>query len=386
MSIRRHLEDEVYQLILQFPVVAIVGARQVGKTTLAKTLRERLPKASVYLDLESPQDVNKLRDAEQYLMLNEDETVILDEIQRLPELFAVLRSLIDRKREPGRFIILGSASPELLRQSSESLAGRIAYVEMQPVLLDELPGIDFRPHWLYGGYPVVVTTSDLTFKQNWIRNFIRTYIERDLAVLGLNIESLRLQRLLLLLAGMNGMQINKSTLAKSLQISVPTISRYLDFLEGAFLLRIMQPYFTNIRKRVSKTPKLYFTDTGILHGIMAIEDMNALFSFPEVGHSWECYSIQQIVSVLRGRKEIFYYQTQSGAEVDLLVTSGGVPVATFEMKFSVAPEIRRGNKEAISALGSPKNYIVSPIDDAYPIMENVQVVGIRQAIEIAREL
>jgi predicted AAA+ superfamily ATPase len=318
--------------------------------------------------------------------MHQEETVILDEIQLMPNLFPVLRSLIDKKREPGRFVILGSASPDLLQRSSESLAGRITYLEMQPVNFEELPVKDLYRHWLYGGYPDVVTASEDQFRRQWIGSFIKTYIERDLAGLGLNVETLRLQRLLLLLAGINGMPVNKSMLSRSLQVSVPTISRYLEFLEGAFLIRMLSPYATNVRRRVSKSPKLYFTDTGILHGILGIENMDQLFGSQALGHSWEAYVIQQLVPLLMGRKNTYYYQTQSGAEIDLIVTHGTGILSTFEMKYSTAPQLRRGNREAIEALGARYNFVVAPVDEGFPAGENIRVIGLSEAIRIAKEL
>jgi hypothetical protein len=379
--IERRIKTELLALLEIFPVVAIVGARQVGKTTLAKTLQAELPKESIYLDLESPQDANKLRDPEHYLGLQQDKTVILDEVQRMPELFNVLRSLIDRQRVPGRFIVLGSASPDLLRQSSETLAGRIAYLEMHPIDFTELTVKDFRLHWLFGGFPMVVTAQSQEAKEAWIDNFIKTYVERDLARLGLNIESVRLQKLLLLLAGINGVQLNKSMIASSLQISVPTVSRYIDFLEGSFLLRSLQPYDTNLRKRVSRTPKIYFRDTGVLHGILGISSMNDLFGYERVGSSWESYVLQQLLVVLPKRTTGYYFQTQSGAEVDLVVVKGNKPIACFEMKMSTAPDLRRGNREAMELMGTDHNYIVAPVDAGYPIAANIWVVSLSEAIE-----
>jgi predicted AAA+ superfamily ATPase len=386
MYIERSVTAKLISLLDAFPVVALIGARQVGKTTLVKHLLSRLKKGSVYLDLELPQDSNKLTDPEQFLAQYEDQTVILDEIQRVPDLFATLRGIIDKNRVAGRFLILGSATPDLLRQSSESLAGRIAYLEMHPLSLEELPGVSFRQHWLFGGYPPVVSGTDDSFRTEWITNFIKTYIERDMSRLGLNIEPLRLQRLILLLAGINGMLLNKSMLAKSLQISVPTVSRYLDFLEGGFLLRILQPYHTNVRKRITKSPKVYFTDTGILHGVLGIHDMDTLYGRMEVGHSWEAYVLQQLITVKQPQHMVHFYQTQSGAEVDLIVTRGNTPLATFEIKFSSAPKMRRGNREAIEAIGAKFNFIVAPIEGEYPVGNNISVLGLKEAMEAIKTI
>ncbi|MBN1133304.1 MAG: ATP-binding protein [Bacteroidales bacterium] len=379
--IERKLTDRFFSYLKHFPVVGIVGPRQVGKTTFIKLNMERFPRPAVYLDLESPEDYNKLQDPELYLGHEEDNIVVLDEIQRKPDLFPVIRSLVDKKRIPGRFIILGSASPDLIRDSSESLAGRIAYLELNPldlVEIDNRQSIDRL--WLKGGFPDALLQDVDEISISWMRNFIRTYIERDLPMLGLAAPVQTTERLWSMLAHLNGTTINYSQIAGSLGVSSNTVKSYIQFFEHSFLIRMMQPYFVNIRKRLVKSPKLYFRDTGILHHMLRIFSQNDLYGHPGSGHSWESFVIQQIINNLPETVDTWFFRTQDGSELDLIITKGVKILAGIEIKHSNVPGLTRGNTLAINTLQINKNFIITPSTDDYPLREQVRVCNLETFI------
>ncbi len=387
MYIERTIEKELIQQLDFFPAVLLIGPRQVGKTTLSQRIRKQLQKDSIYLDLEDLSARTRLEDPAFYLEMNKEKTVILDEIQNMPDIFSPMRSLIDKYRVAGRFLILGSATPSLLRQSAQSLAGRLAYLEIHPFLLDEIPTNKWKHHWLVGGYPLAFTAPNTNAAQRWLLSFERTYIERDLSKIGLNIGSLQLQRLLQILAAIHGTPLNKSMIAKSLGVSVPTISRYLDFLEGAFLIRRLPPFFENIRKRLVKSPKIYFRDTGLLHLLLRLHSIDDVLGYVHAGNSWEGYVLQQLIGHLHEFSQAYYYQTPGGSEIDLVVVKGLRPVATFEIKLSSAPKIGKGWYEAIKSLNTTNNYIVCPIEEkGYSVQPHLSIIGVREAIEIIKKL
>ncbi len=298
--INRNIQQQVLEDLTYFPIVGIIGPRQVGKTTLAKMLLKKLPKPYIYLDLELDSDLQKLEDAETYLRLHLDKCIIIDEVQRLPRLFALLRAIVDLKREPARFIILGSASPRLLRETSETLAGRIAYSELSPFSLLEIKDrFEMRAHWLKGGFPdaLLAPTSTLTWR--WLDNFAKTFIERDLRELGHEVSPPILRRMLLMLSHLHGQLLNIAELSRALSISQPTVRRYLDLLEGGFIIHRLQPYFKNVGKRLVKAPKLYFRDSGLFHQLANIKNLDALYGHIMIGASWEGYVIEQIKRATR---------------------------------------------------------------------------------------
>ncbi|MBM3435404.1 MAG: ATP-binding protein, partial [Bacteroidetes bacterium] len=263
--ITRCITEKLDNLSRKFPVVGIIGPRQVGKTTLAKEFIKGITKESVYLDLEKYSDLEKLRDAQLFLTNNHKKCVVIDEIQNKPELFPLLRALIDEYRVPLRYIILGSASPELLRQSSQSLAGRIAYLELTPFNFNEIkPDIELKKHHLLGGFPESILVEKEEDSWEWLDNFITTYINRDLPHLGLRVNSITLRRLWEMIAWLNGNTLNFHLIGKSLDLTIPTINSYISFFESAFLVRKLQPFHYNIKKRLVKSPKIYLTDTGVL--------------------------------------------------------------------------------------------------------------------------
>jgi uncharacterized protein len=285
MIIERHITKQILKNLTYFPVVGIVGPRQVGKTTLAKILQKDLNTPSLHLDLELDEDLYKLQNPQVYLQMHREKCVIIDEIQRLPTLFPLLRALIDQNRRPAQFIILGSASPEMVRQSSESLAGRIAYSELTPFSLLEAHnnGIEQSKHWFLGGFPNAILAPDTELARTWLQNFIYTFMEKDIRLLGYDINIPTMDRLLKMLSHLHSTMLNVSDVSRSMGISMPTINKYLDLLEGGFLVRRLQPYFANLGKRLVKTPKIYLRDTGILHALANISSFDALFGHPLIG-------------------------------------------------------------------------------------------------------
>ena len=293
-----------------------------------------------------------MQDAELYLSERQDRLIILDEIQRMPQLFPLLRSLVDRHRVAGRFLLLGSASPQLLQQSSESLAGRIAYVELQPLNWPEVQEqVSYRQHWLRGGYPDMLLAPTDRLANRRMTDFIQTYVERDLPALGLGASPMRVRTLLSMLVSVHAGPLNLSDLARSLSLSVPTIQHYLDFLENAFLIRRLAPYYVNVGKRLVKTPKLYLRDSGMLHSLAAIETSEALAGSLYVGGSWEGYVVQQLMARLTYNTRAYYYRTADGSELDMVLVRGDTPVVGIEIKYTNAPSLSRGNYIAGQDLG-----------------------------------
>ncbi len=333
--IKRILKIEIERSLKKFPVVSIVGSRQVGKTTLAKEILKSAGKDALYLDLELPSDVNKLNDPELYLGENEGKMIIIDEVQKMPELFPILRALIDKKKKNGRFLLLGSASPLLLKNSSESLAGRIIHYELSPFSLEEIEGRehDYKQLWLKGGYPLSYLESNEQ-SSLWRSSFIQTHLERDIPQLGIRVPSMKLHRFLTMMAHFNGQLLNVSTLAKSLGLSSPTINNYTEIFEGTFILRSLSPYHLNIKKRLVKSPKIYFRDTGILHTLLNIETYDELQSNPYVGHSWEAFVIEQIIAQMPTGLLPCFYRTAAGAEIDLILKAENSSPIAVEIKGS----------------------------------------------------
>jgi predicted AAA+ superfamily ATPase len=372
--IHRYAENKVRELLAHFPAVAIIGPRQVGKITLAKMILAEMTD-SIYLDLESPRDMNKLSDPETFLLQYADKTVVLDEIQRKKELFPVLRSLIDRNNTRARFILLGSASPDLIRDSSESLAGRIAYLELTPFLLQEISNLYTSDDlWFRGGFP-----EPFLLKKPWLawmENFIKTYIERDLPMLGLNANPVLSERLWSMLSHYHGNILNMNDLGKSLEVSVNTVKNYLAFFEKAFLVRLLRPYHANVKKRIVKSPKVYIRDTGVLHYFLGLENKTDIYGHPKMGSSWEGFAIEQILSLLPANRKAFFYRTYDGSELDLVIEKGGLPVAAIEIKLGADNRPVKGNTMAVQVLKTKNNFIVIKEDEDYLVSENFRVVGI----------
>ena len=382
--IKRTLINEIPKLLSFFPVLGLIGPRQVGKTTLVKALSGQLTKSILYLDLENLNDYTLLeKDPQWFLEQQTDKIVVIDEVQRMLSLFPLLRSLIDQKPEGGRFILLGSASPELLAKSSETLAGRIVYRELTSIRLDEAKqsNIGLEQHWLRGGFPRALLAPDAELWYDWQESFMKTYIETDLRLLGLKASPIVIQKLLRMLVTIQGMTVNYSNIGNSMGISGVTIQNYMDYLEHSFIISRLQPYFVNVGKRLVKSPKLYFRDAGILHYLSNIDDYDSLVTNIIAGHSWEGYVIEQIISRLAGNVQPYYYRTQNGAEIDLCLLKGNEIVAAFEIKLSNKPSTSKGNTEAVQDLKSQHNFIVTPSSEAFAINPLWQVCNIENIWE-----
>jgi predicted AAA+ superfamily ATPase len=323
--LRRQAQATVQSRLRDFPAVALLGSRQVGKTTLAKQIVAELDGAATYLDLELPSDLARLADPETYLERHADRLVVLDEVQRKPELFPVLRGLIDRRRTPGRFLILGSASPHLLRQSSETLAGRIALVDLSPITLTEVPmppeaGLSWQRLWDRGGYPDSLLARTSAVSRTWRDAFIRSYLERDLPSLGIRVPSTQLRRFWQMLAHWHGELWNASAFARNFDVSAPTVRHYLDILSDTFVARQLQPLHSNLKKRIVKSPKVYVRDSGILHSLLGIQDLEALYGHPKIGASFEGFAIEQILALLPPEVDASFFRTHAGDELDLVLS------------------------------------------------------------------
>ncbi len=378
MYIERRITSTLHDLLDQFPVVGLIGPRQVGKTTLAMRLRQTISVPSLYLDLELPEAQSKLSDPELYLEQHKEKCLILDEIQQLPHLFPVLRGLIDRSPRPGRFIVLGSASPALLRQSAETLAGRIAYLELSPFHLTEVSDqVTMQQHWFRGGFPAALLVRREAHSRTWMRNFVQTYLERDLPLLGLSVNPMLMRRMWTMLAHSHGGIWNASTFARSLGVTSPTVNRYLEFLEAAFIITRLQPFVLNLKKRLVKSPKIYLRDSGILHHLVAIPDFEYLQGHPLLGNSWEGYVIEQIRQVVSEDIDLYYYRTQNGAESDLVLVRGQTPLACIEIKYTTAPKISKSLKIVSEDLQTTKNFIIIPNGEPYPLSKTVTVCGLQ---------
>jgi len=377
--IERKLHKEIIKLLKQFPAAAILGARQVGKTTLVKQIAAEQKTPMLYLDLENPLDVRRLADPYTFLTDNKDKCIIIDEVQTLPHLFAVLRSVIDEKRRNGKFILLGSASPQLVKGVSESLAGRIAYRELTPVNFTELPErISRDKHWLRGGFPIPLLARSEKIASEWMRSFIRSYAERDLSALfGVDLTSNIINRLLSMLAHINGTVWNAEMISRSLGISAPTVNRYIDFLEGAFLVHRLPAFHINIKKRLVKAPKIYIRDSGLLHQLSGVHDMVSLKGHPVAGSSWEGYVAEQIRQIKPAALDMYYYRTQAGAEYDIVLAKGIHATACVEIKLNNAPNISKGNFQSIADLKTKKNFVVVPDVDEYKTKEGIIICNIQ---------
>ncbi len=378
-KIKRCNSKKILQLLDEFPAVVLSGPRQVGKTTLANIVAGYCEKFFIYIDLESPQDMQKLEEPELYLDTHSENLVIIDEVQRKPDLFPVLRSVIDRDRKPGRFLLLGSAGPELLKNTSESLAGRVYYTELFPFNILEVS--DDRLLWFRGGFPEAYLANTQTAARRWLESFLLTFLERDIPNLGIRIPSLQLRQFWEMTAHAHGQLWNGSKLAANFGVSSHTIKRYLGILENTYMVRQLTPYYTNIKKRIVKTPKVYIRDTGILHTLLQISSQEDLAGHPTIGSSYEGWVIEQICSCLsHSFVKACFYRTQSGAEIDLLLEKGPDRIA-IEIKRSLTPKPSRGFKQAVSDLSCNHQFIVYPGTETYPLSSTVKAISLPGLLE-----
>jgi predicted AAA+ superfamily ATPase len=384
--LKRSLTTQIAQSLKQFPVVAMLGARQVGKTTLARALAAKRPKA-VYLDLERPSDLLKLSDPEAFLQNLEDRLVVLDEIQRKPNLFNVLRPLVDARRKPGRFLILGSASPDLLRQSSETLAGRIVYHTLSPLLCHELPKpqTQWSRLWVRGGFPGSFLAASEAKSLKWREAFLQTHLERDLPGLGVRIPAATMKRFWQMLAHLHGQVWNASLLASSLGSTQPTATHHLNILEDSFMVRQLPPYTANLGKRLIKSPKIYMRDSGLLHALLNIPDTQALQGHPQIGPSWEGWGIEQALALAPASTRASFYRTATGVEMDLVLETPKLGLLALEFKCSTAPAPNKGFWQAVTDLKPARTAIIAPVKESYPIGKNAWVVPVTQLEAFIKE-
>jgi predicted AAA+ superfamily ATPase len=383
MMITRFLQVVVEATLKRSPAIAILGPRQVGKTTLARKIAGKKT-GFHYLDIENPLDRRKLEDSFSYLDSFRNACVILDEVQLMPELFSTLRPLIDEHRVPGRFILLGSASPSLIKGASESLAGRIAYLELNGIGLMELPiKNDYKTNWFRGGFPNALLPDTDEEGRAWLDDFIRSYIERDLNHLfDVNLSPLILRNFWSMLAHSNGNIWNAEVFARSLGISAPTVLRYLSVLEGGYIVRRLSPWFVNAKKRLIKSPKVYIRDTGIVHRLLNIPDFDSLLGHPVAGGSWEGYVIEQIYQQRPHSFDMFFYRTQAGAECDLVLVSGITPIACIEIKLGNTPTVSRGFINCVEDLQPKYKYIITPESGTYTTSHGVVITSLYHFITV----
>ena len=372
----RKAQALVKEYLNVFPAVVILGSRQCGKSTLIRMMSEELPEM-LYLDLQNRDDYAMLSEPTLFFRNNADKIVCLDEIQQVPELFSVLRSEIDRDRRNGRFILLGSASRELLQNTSETLAGRIGLIDMTPFTYEELYGssdFDINRFWLRGGYPDSYLSENDEYSSLWRESFIRTYIERDIPQFGFQITSRQMLRLMLMIAHNHGQLLNSSKLGESLGITHPTVKRYVDVLEQTYLIRSLPPFFANTKKRIVKSPKIYVRDTGLLHQLLQIRTFNDLLGHPVFGASWEGLVVENVCSSVLNA-EFSFFRSATSEEMDLIVQKNGRVVA-IECKASTAPQIAQGFWNAVDIIRPDRTFVVAPVERKYEIHENVDVVNL----------
>lgn len=381
--LKRLISSKLEKAIQHTPAVALLGVRQVGKTTLAREIAK--DRASIYLDLESPEDLLKLSDPLTFLSSHSNKLVIIDEIQRAPNLFMVLRGIIDKNRQEGRknghFLLLGSASMDLLKQSSESLAGRISYIEMNGLSLLEVnndQGSNLQKLWLRGGFPESYLAADDGLAMSWLESLIRTYLERDIPQMGFRIPTTRLRRLWTMLAHLQGETVNFASLASNLEVDGKTISHYIDILVDLLLVHRLEPWHVNVKKRLVKSPRFYIKDSGILHRLLGILDHNALLSNPVFGKSFEGFAIENILSVVPSGTESYFYRTAAGAEIDLVLKISSEELWAIEIKSGVAPKIKSGFYQACEDIKATQRYVVYGGDDEFPIQNNTTVISLQR--------
>jgi len=375
----RHLV-RLLSLLGQFPVVGLIGARQVGKTTLAMAVADRFEGEVTRFDLESPRDLYRLEDP-LFALENLRGLVILDEIQLRPELFPVLRVLADREGRPARFLVLGSASPLLLRQSSESLAGRIAYHELGGLNLEEVGMDQVEALWLRGGFPLSYLAASEPTSGRWRRQFIRTYLERDLSELGIQLPSATMRRFWAMLAHYHGELWNGSELARAFGVSHKTVRGYLDTLCSTFMAKRLEPWYENLAKRQVKAPKIYLTDSGILHTLLGLEKREDLLGHPKVGASWEGFAIGEVVAHLGARpEECFFWKLHSGAELDLLIHRGSSRLG-FEIKLTSSPRTTPSMISALENLDLEEVVVVHAGTESYPLAPRIRAVALARLRE-----
>jgi len=388
----RQSQLKLLRLLQQFPAVGLLGPRQAGKTILAFAQKALFLNA-LYLDLELPSAQRQLDDPEAFLMAHAQQLVILDEVQRMPELFSILRGVIDQRRRmkqpSGQFLLLGSATGELLQQSSESLAGRIAYVELPALQASEIFGTqtslaDLNALWVRGGFPLSWLAASDADSMTWREVFITTYLEKDIPALGPRIPATTLRRLWTMLAHHQGELLDQSKLASALAISGQTVSRYIDLLCDLMLVRRLPAWHGNVGKRLIRSPKVYVRDSGLVHALLGLPHLDAVLGHPVAGSSWEGFVVEQLVNAAPNAQASFY-RTSNGAEVDLVLTFRNQQTWVIEIKRSSAPTVSRGFHQAAVDLGAARKLLVAPVEQTYPMKEHIEVVDVLTAVRWVTE-
>ena len=379
---KRSAQQRLSTLLGQFPAVALLGPRQTGKTTLAFSQKEVHPNA-LYLDLELPSAQRQLNDPEAFFMAHANQLVILDEVQRMPEIFSILRGVIDQRRRGGeaygQFLLLGSASGVLLQQSSESLAGRVAQIELAPFQVNEVYGeqstaTDMNSLWVRGGFPLAWLASDDEASLTWRDVFITTYLEKDIPALGPKLPSTTLRRLWTMLAHNQGELLDQSRLAAALAISGQTVGRYIDLLCDLMLVRRLPAWSGNMGKRLVRSPKVYVRDSGLVHALLGLQTLDALLGHPVAGSSWEGFVIEQLINAAPGAQASFY-RTSNGAEVDLVLEFRSGATWVIEVKRSSAPTVSKGFYTAATDLGAVRKLLIAPVAQPYPMKDGIEVMN-----------
>jgi predicted AAA+ superfamily ATPase len=388
----RQPQLKLLRLLQQFPAVGLLGPRQAGKTTLAFAQKALYPNA-LYLDLELPSAQRQLDDPEAFLMAHAQQLVILDEVQRMPELFGILRGVIDQRRRmdqpSGQFLLLGSATGVLQQQSSESLAGRVAYVELPALQASEIFGTmasvaDLNALWVRGGFPLSWLAASDADSMTWREVFITTYLEKDIPALGPRIPATTLRRLWTMLAHHQGELLDQSKLASALAISGQTVSRYIDLLCDLMLVRRLPAWHGNVGKRLIRSPKVYVRDSGLVHALLGLSNLDAVLGHPVAGSSWEGFVVEQLVNAAPNAQASFY-RTSNGAEVDLVLTFRNQQTWVIEIKRSSAPTVSRGFHQAAVDLGAARKLLVAPVEQTYPMKEHIEVVDVLTAVRWVTE-
>jgi predicted AAA+ superfamily ATPase len=384
----RQLVTKLNRLAKQFPVLAITGSRQIGKSTLARMYAEAVGKELVFYDLENPSDQFALENQTTSLLeSHSNQLVVIDEVQRMKSLFPVLRYLVDKDRKSLRFLLLGSASPELIRDSSESLAGRIAYAELSGFLPSEIGLENWDRLWFRGGYPLAYLQDDDLLRKDWLENYLNTYVQRDLPLLGMPAEPGVTLRLMFMLAHLNGQVLNMSNIARSLGLSVNTIKTYLYFLENAGIIRLLQPWFVNSGKRLVKNPKLYFRDSGLLHYLLGIRTRQDLSRHPVCGASFEGFIIEKILADNSLTSQAYFYAEHSGGEIDLVLVDGIEVKQTIEIKLGGLSNMRKPSRLIHNSFSKAEHVLVSGSADKNLQMEKgMQVLTVESFFEFGFEL
>ncbi len=373
MYLQRTAENDIASAIRHFPVTAVIGPRQCGKSTLVKHLMQNHPSETLYLDLERPSDLEKLNDAEWFFTSQNDKLICIDEIQRKPDLFPLIRSLVDEWNRPGCFVVLGSASRDLLMQSSESLAGRIVYKQLTPFLWSELHDTGIEKYFERGGFPRSILAANDKISFDWRTSFISTFLERDL-LQWVNFTPATMRRLWQMLAHVNGQTVNYSNLGNSLGVSNQTVKNYIDLLKSTYMVDVVEPYVSNLGKRLVKAPKVYISDSGIVAALLGIRSFAELSGHPAFGSVWETV----VLANLRGTfpdAEVSYYRTAGGAEIDFVVQLNNQIIA-IECKASYSPTLSKGNHIAINDIQPKHSFVVTPSSDSWAMSKGIDAVSL----------